>query len=165
MKQLSLLITILLVLGCKSKGSDSFLYMNKQKFRIVKSPMMVNNDTIMIKELRFYRISSARNSGQVIYDKFGDWNRETNSFFGGYRTHALIWDNINLLDDENLFSIICDGTESEVGYFSSIMIFDAAKNNCLESDHPHYNAVIAKVTQMMKERQPNREFYKRTLLW
>jgi hypothetical protein len=108
----------------------------KGKPNIIKVAIVKNKDTTKINELRFYKISSAINTMQLLFDNYGKWNNEIN---GRYQKNIpqLIWKNIKIIDSINNYTIVASGTETRYNYFATIMIFDTSNNDCLDNNNPN----------------------------
>ena len=158
MKHLFLNVVILCtLLACSNSQNVTYQYSNDQKYRIVEVPVVIESDTTFVNEIRFYKISSARNAGQVMYDQFGKWDQQLESKHGS-RQYQHVWENRALLQDANQFTIIADGYEGSDDYFSSVTVFDRDNNDCLDVNHPSYVTIIDKLTHLMKNR--DKENYK-----
>ena len=100
-------------------------------FKVVTTPILVEKDTIYINELRFYKIKSARDGMKLMYLNFGKWNKKTKGIHQK-NMNSFIWENVKLLDENNnLFTVVADGTETETDFFASIKIFDDTQKDCL----------------------------------
>jgi len=106
-------------------------------FKIVNTPFKVENDSISLHELRFYKIQSAMDAMKLMYQNYGKWNRKINSKHQ-QNIKRIIWQNIELIDgDQKTFTVIADGTETMTNYFACLMVFDSEENDCLKIGHPY----------------------------
>jgi len=124
----------------------------------VTVPFEVGKDTILVTEIRFYKISSALNTQQVLYDKFGKWNQKTISKYGN-RMNQLVWINKSLFKDNHQFTILADGVETKTDYYASMILFDTNFKDCINPSHPLSKLVIKKLTEMMGTRLSVTDFY------
>lgn len=60
-----------------------------------------------------------------------------------------MWNNVPLLDNEKLFTVITNGTETRANYFTSMMIFDSDKKDCLTPSHKDRKALVEVITDKM----------------
>lgn len=68
---------LFVILSCSSSKE---LATNENDFKIVNTPFVVENDTIYINELRFYKIKSAFDGMKLMYQNYGPWDTQMGSF-------------------------------------------------------------------------------------
>ncbi len=152
---LSLLIGMFIV-GCgPTKQNEKEA---KLEFEVVEVPMVVDNDTIIVNELRFYEIANALQSMQLNYDKHGKWNSVIN---GRYQSNVpqLIWTNVKILNQNETFTVSACGTETMSEYFSGIMVLDENNRDCFSENHPNRDQLIAYFSSNMRNLKSESEFY------
>jgi len=153
---LTLFISILII-GCgpaKQKKQEANL-----EFQVVEVPMVVDNDTIIINELRFYEIANALQTMQLNYDKHGKWNSLID---GRYQSNVpqLIWTNVKLLDQNETFTVSACGTETMKEYFSGVMVLDENSRDCLSDNYPNKDELIEYFSSNMRNLKTDSDFYK-----
>jgi len=156
--KIPLLIFILFLIGCSSYKTSQYSYLNHQKYKLVTVPFEFKKDTLSVTEIRFYKIRSAKNTQQILYDKFGKWNQRTLSKYGN-RMNQLVWINKSLLKDNNQFTIFADGVETNTDYYASVIVLDANFKDCINPSHPLSELLIKKLTKMMEDRLSVTNFY------
>ncbi|MDB9759998.1 hypothetical protein OAB61_00485 [bacterium] len=141
MKKYILILSILSIFSCSSTKEFSKNKINSY-FKIITTPILVEKDTIYVNELRFYNIKSARDGMKLMYLNFGKWNKKIESIHQK-NMNSFIWENVQLLDENNtLFTVVADGTETETDYFASIKIFDDTQKDCLKKKYPYQEKLI-----------------------
>ena len=157
MRHLILSIFIsMLIAGCgstKQKKEEA-----KIEFEVVEVPMVVENDTIIVNELRFYEIANALQTMQLNYDKHGKWNTEMNGRYQ-FNVPQLIWKNVKLLDQNQNFTVSACGTETMAEYFSGVMVLDENNRDCLSENHPNKDELIEYFASNMRMLKSESEFY------
>ncbi len=106
-------------------------------FKIVNTPLKVENKTLSLNELRFYEIQSAMDGMKLMYQNYGKWNKKIK---GKHQQNIerIIWQNIKLIDgDIKTFTVIADGTETMTNYFACLMVFDSEEKDCFKTGHPY----------------------------
>ena len=145
------IVTFLLILSaCKAKKTETKKIISSN-FEIVKSPIIVENDTIIVNELRFYKIQSAMDGMKLMYQNYGKWNAKT---FGKHQSNIkrIIWQDFKLFDNENeIFTVVADGTETKSESFACLIVFDSKEKDCFEFNHPYRE----KLTELFKEKMEN----------
>ena len=122
-------------------------------FKIVTTPILVEKNTIYVNELRFYKIKSAKDGIKLMYLNFGKWNKKIEGIHQK-NIHSFIWENVKLLDENNnLFTVVADGTETETDYFASIKIFDDTQKDCLKENYPYQQQLIKVLTTKMSNQK------------
>ena len=159
MKNLVIILTLLLISACSGK---QVLLQKKDKnahHEIHETPIIVEKDTFLISELRFYKILSAKDSMKMMYEHHGEWNKRLE---GKYQSNIdqLVWENIDLLGNEERFTVIADGTETESNYFASIMIFDANNTDCLNNSYPQRSELLNAILEKMRQLSSDTSTYK-----
>lgn len=156
-----------------------YLHINGFKdFEINTSNLIKDHNSLYAKELRFNATYSSFYTKKVMYEKFGLWN-ET------YRVHkekhpVLIWKNVNLLNNKELYTVYATGFENSKGdgnqvknnryhqqvkggnysIYASIMVLDANGKDCLSDDDLSLkNSMIAYFSDGIKNLTTNNEFY------
>jgi len=126
-------------------------------------------DTTMQKELRFFNIKSALDAHAMMNDFYREFDdkhcEKVPSKYQNY-INQIIWYKINLLGDQQEFTVVTDGTETQTDYFSALIVFDSSFNNCFESNHPLRDEIIASIVPKMKKTKKkgkwrNKKYYMR----
>jgi hypothetical protein len=103
--------------------------------------MISEKDTILLNELRFYNISSARNTIQMITDTYGNSDIELDGRYQNNLSQRL-WKSKKILDNNKLYTISASGAENGVDYFASLVVFDNENRDCLIEIYPDRQAII-----------------------
>ena len=147
MKKTIAILMIILNCACsttKSKTDNSFksdISLETAEFEVVQVPIISESDTLILNELRFYTIHSARNSIQMISSIYGDWNMQLD---GRYQSNLsqMVWKNKEILNNNELYTISACGTETQTDYFASIAVFDSQNKDCFNLTHPDRQELI-----------------------
>ncbi|MCB0461681.1 MAG: hypothetical protein R2816_01690 [Flavobacteriaceae bacterium] len=128
-------------------------------FDTVQTPLVLNNDTILVNELRFYKIQSALDAMKLMYLNYGEWNEKIK---GRYQENIneIIWSKIKLLDSDENFTVIASGTETLSDYFAILIALDSKNNDCLADEHPYKNELLELFTSKMKTLDKKKSVYK-----
>jgi hypothetical protein len=152
MKNYIYFLFALFIFSCSSTKEFSNNNTNSH-FKIITKPILVEKDTIYINELRFYEIKSARDGMKLMYLSFGKWNKKTKSIHQK-NMNSFIWENVKLLDENNnLYTVVADGAETETDYFASIKIFDDTQKDCLKENYPYQQQLIKVLTSKMSNQK------------
>ncbi len=152
------LFFLLIIFSCSStiKVSENKTISH---FKIVTTPILVEKDTIYVNELRFYKIKSAKDGMKLMYLNFGKWNKKFESIHQK-NMNSFIWENVKLLDENNnLFTVVADGAETESDYFASIKIFDNTQKDCLNKNYPYQQQLIKVLTAKMSNQKTKKVDY------
>ncbi|MCG1036084.1 hypothetical protein [Polaribacter sargassicola] len=148
------------------KGSYPFIHINGFKsYEINKSRAVKTRDSIFANELKFYATYSSFYTRQSMYEKFGNWDK--NLFLKGQRTPFLIWEKVKLFSDkEKYYTVIAGGFEcttcnpSLETIYSSIIILDENKNDCLSDQNPELKKeILAFFSEGIKNLTNSKEFH------
>jgi hypothetical protein len=129
MKTLSIFIFLLFGIECFAQETEKCNFILKEnkfsKTEIHPVESIVGQDTITINELRFNCTICSCTTGQIMFDKFGKWNKSLPN-------KTLIWQNVKLFDDsDNRYTVATSGNESYQMLYSSIMVFDENNRDLL----------------------------------
>lgn len=140
------IITIFFV-SCKTAKQKDIK--RKIGFEVVTIPLVVENDTIPLNELRFYKIKGAKDLMILMYQTYGAYSEKIP---GKYQNNInqLLWNKVDLFDDNQLFTVAADGTETELEFFTSLIILDKNNRDCLRADHPLKDKLISFFSTKMK---------------
>ena len=129
-------------------------------FKIVNVPIIVENDTVLLNELRFYKIQSAMDGMKLMYQNYGQWNKKINGMHQ-QNINKIVWENIKLIEGDNkTFTVVADGTETTSNYFACLMIFDSDENDCLMAEHPYKEKLIKLFVDKMGKIDKNSSIYR-----
>ncbi|QIE58660.1 hypothetical protein G5B37_03515 [Rasiella rasia] len=158
MRNTLLLLIFSLILSCKPSNSINTKADRKVDYEVVQVPIVQENDTIISNELRFYEITSALNSMQLMYDNFGKWDL---TLAGRYQHNVpqLIWKNVDLIGNGNKYTISANGTETTSDFFTSFVILDQKGNDALTEKNESRNAIIDYLRLRMRKLGSAKEFY------
>lgn len=150
MKKILLILLILSITSCNSLKLTTHEtdYNDLKIIEITKK----NPDTIIYNELRFYnkQIDSAYDTMKLMYLNFGNWNSIDKSSYMS-NTNRKVWENIKLLENNQTFRVISDGTETLEEYFACLKVIDSEGKDCFKDGHPLKNKLINFFYNKMKE--------------
>lgn len=144
MKKTLIIVLILNFISCSTSKVDSTEMIYKTSFndlKIVKTSKVINSDTINFNELRFYKIDSASDTMKSMYLDFGIWNSQAKGLHLE-NMNRKVWENIKLLKNDEVFTIIADGTETINDYYACLIVFDSKGKDCFEEYHPLKDKII-----------------------
>ena len=96
---------------------------------------------------------------KVMFDRFGKWTKEIKR--ENQRHPILVWKKVKLFpDDENLFTVYTDGTESWTEMYASVLVFDQNNRDCLHDESPVQSKLITYFSEGIKNLKPDNNFYK-----
>ena len=151
-------LLVLFLMGC----SSSKVFTNKDKkseYRVVNTPLIVQNDTININELRFYKIQSAMDGMKLMYQNYGKWDKKIDGKHQ-QNINRIIWNNVKLLDGSNQsFTVVADGTETMTDYFACLIVYDSGGNDCFKTEHPNREELIELFVDKMNKIGSNSSVY------
>jgi hypothetical protein len=166
MRSIILLCLTLSFFCCSQKnqyGTKKASVINKyqQKYSITTFPIVTTKDTTSINEIRFFTIKSCADTHKMMYENYGLW---TNKLDSEYLTHSfprLVWSDLDLFGDGQLFSVITDGKESKDAYFASLIIVDSDNKDCLHKNYPNREKIIQLLSKKLFENNfsINQSFY------
>jgi hypothetical protein len=158
LKLVSFLILIVSVLSCSS--SKKAVTPNLlSDFEIVQTPIVLKYDTVIVNELRFYKIQSAKDAMKLMYLNYGEWNEKNE---GRYQENIneIIWSKIKLLDSDENFTVIVSGTETLSDYFASLIVLDSNNNDCLSDTYSFKDELVKLFTSKMKNLDKRQSVYR-----
>jgi hypothetical protein len=147
MKRIISVLLLTVIFACstsKSKTDHTFnrdITVETAEFGVVQVPILSEGDTLVLNELRFYTITSARDTSSMMSSIYG---KSTAKLEGRYQSNLpqMIWKNKGILDNDTLYTISACGTETGTDYFASIAVFDSRNKDCLDSSHPDRQKLI-----------------------
>jgi len=147
----------LIVLSCSS-SRDVKVKQNYSEYKIVETPLIVENDTIYVSELRFYKVYSAIDGMKLMHQNYGEGTKKIS---GKHQQNIdrIVWQDVKLIEgNEETFTVITDGTETKKEYYTCIMVFDSEGRSCFQADHPYREQLIEFFAEKMNkvERSPSR---------
>lgn len=139
---------------CERRFERDFRGVLYHKYRPV-----VKNDTLQINEVKFECVTTALFTRKVLYDHFGEWNKEifrtTQS-----RLPELLWKDIQLFEnDEKKFTVIARGVESSKTIYASIMVFDENRYDMLHQNSPYRDKIVELFANFIRNNKRDRKFY------
>ena len=149
----------LFVFSCSS-SKDIAKQEQQSEYKIVNTPLIVENDTIYVNELRFYKIQSALDGMKLMYKNYGEWNKKIDGKHQ-QNINRIIWSNVKLLEHSNeKFTVIVDGTETMSDYFACLIVYDALGDDCFKMGHPKRDALTELFVNKMNKLGRNSSMYK-----
>lgn len=151
------IIVLLCVLSCSSAKmkTDSKATV---EFEVVKTSLVIEKDTLTFNELRFYKVESALDAMKLMYLNYGKWNKKIS---GKYQSNInrIIWNDVKLFGDNEVFTVVADGTETLSDYFASLVVFDSEDKDCFNTGHPSRAKLINLFAAKMKSLDKNQSVY------
>lgn len=135
MRNLSFAIVVFVIISCSSRKKliDKNAY--NLEWNIEEVNIISAAGSTKINELRFHEVNSAKDAMILMFQNYGKWDKKAE---GKYQDNIkqLVWENLNVLNDGHMFTVITDGTETESNYFASLVIFDSDGKDCLRWGSP-----------------------------
>lgn len=121
------------------KGFDSFYFQPVH--------LKFENFSNEVNQLRFNNVLGINYTQNVMYEKFGKWDKElfvdSGIIFNGRPLYnlILIWENRNLVENsDKKYTVFCSGKEAKLEMYSSVIIIDEQlKRDALSEDNPNQN--------------------------
>lgn len=113
---------------CKKTFENNFLEIVEDVFISI-----TKNDTTFTNEIKYNCVHHSTYIQKTMFDKFGEWTNV--NYPNNRRLPVLIWENVELLDNDNtLFTIAALGEENESTIYASVMVFDSEFNDLLNKE-------------------------------
>lgn len=128
------------------------------EYEIHSTELITGQDTVLMKELRYYKIRSALDGMVMMQQNHGENSKMLD---GKYQSNirSVVWETVGLLGDGVKYFVIVDGTETLKDYFVSIMVFDDNQKNCLSDSHPNKNQIIKHMVKAMRNMKYDKDAY------
>ena len=150
---------LFIILSCSSTQEKS-KHKTYPAFNIITTPFLVEKDTILINELRFYDTKSAKDAMKLMYLDHGKWTKKLEGIHQKI-LKRFVWKNVKLLNKYNdLFTVIAGGVESNTNYFTYLTVIDATQKDCLDENHTFRNILTDHFTSKMKRLDTKKIDYK-----
>lgn len=132
-----------------SSSKDVIIEPKYSDFKIVNTPVVVENDTIYVNELRFYEMESATDAKKLMRQNYGKWSEKLSGLHHQI-IKRIVWQDVKLIDgNDKTFTVVTDGTESMYDYFTCLIVFDSEKKDCFKDGHPYKEELIKLFTDKM----------------
>ena len=103
---------------CTSILKNNYINILEEEFKST-----VNNDTIVLNEVKYECVYSAMYIQKGMYDRFGKWEKEI--YLKGKNHPILLWNNVKLFpNDTTEFIVATNGLENTETSYASVLIFD-----------------------------------------
>lgn len=103
---------------CTSILKNNYINILEEEFKST-----VNNDTIVLNEVKYECVQSAMYIQKGMYDRFGKWEKEI--YLKGKNHPILLWNNVKLFpNDTTEFIVATNGLENTETSYASVLIFD-----------------------------------------
>lgn len=137
------IVSLPIVIGCATTLDTKITSYEIEPVEIVNE-----TDTTYINEFRMMQPKSSSNTFDMMKKNYG---KPEATYSGKYQENIdqNVWNNVPLLDSEKLITVITDGTETKANYFTSMMIFDSDKKDCLTPSHKDRKALVEVITYKM----------------
>lgn len=139
---------------CKSILKNDYKNILEDKFVSV-----VNNDTILLNEVKYECVYTAMYTQKGMFDRFGKWDKEI--YPSGKRHPILLWNNIKLFpNDTTEFIVAANGLESVETIYASVLVFDKNNNDLLSENSKFKSELIEYFSELIKSNNlKKRDFY------
>ncbi len=134
----------------------------KNSYRAVyedKFKSVVNNDTVILNEIKYESVYTAFYIQKGMYDRFGKWNK---AIYTKDETHPiLLWNNVKLFpNDTTKFIVAASGLESDKTIYASVLVFDNNSRDLLSEASKYKTRLIDYFSEMIKSNNSNKkDFY------
>lgn len=137
------IVSMLILIGCATTLDTKI-----PSYEIEPVEIVNKTDTTYINEFRMMEPKSSSNTFDMMKKNYG---KPKATYSGKYQENIdqNVWNNVPLLDNEKLFTIITDGTETSANYYTSMMIFDSDNKDCLTPSHKDRKALVEVITYKM----------------
>ena len=144
--------------SCNSTKKNIVSKTPSLKYEVVEIPLIYDEDTLYVNELRLYNIQSALDAKVIMYYNYGKWDLVSS---GKYQDNIKehVWKRVKLLENEGAFFVSADGTETLDEYFASLIIVDTHNNDCLNPNYPLRNELIDLFVRKLANVKANRYNY------
>ena len=127
-------------------------------YTIINIPVIQENDTINLNELKFNATYSATYTQKVMFDKFGKWTKEIRP--NNEKYPILVWDKIKLFEDDNqLFTVFANGDENWNEIYSSVLVFNSDQKDCLSEESIYRQKIITFFSHGIQKLKSDDYFY------
>jgi len=160
MKNYILILLLISLFACTTTKETSQIKPYTE-FKIVNTPIIIENDTITINELQLYKIQSSLDGMKLMYQNYEKCDKKLS---GKHQKNInrIVWENIKLIDYENEpFTVIADGKETMNDYFACLMVFDSNEKDYFSLDHPYKDKLTELFIKKMKMIDKNFSVYKK----
>lgn len=159
------LITTLLIISCSSvkiepeRRCKSILINDYKNIVEDKFISIVNNDTLLLNEIKYECVYSAMYIKKGMYDRFGKWHQ---IIYTNENKHPIfLWNNIKLFENDSTeFKVVANGLENTQTIYASVLVFDKENKDLLADDSQYKEKLIEYFSEMIKTNNNNkRDFY------
>jgi hypothetical protein len=136
MYKLNLIFILIAFLAISCNTVKPTVVLKEGKDYMVAYPLIAGEKgTIQISEFRYFKIRSSMDAMVMMFKNYGKWDEKLS---GKYQENIeqVVWKNVKLLDDDRLFTVVADGTETETAFFASLVVYDQENKNCFDEEHP-----------------------------
>jgi hypothetical protein len=164
MKKLTAIVLFIIVLSCSSSKT---LKLEKRCSRILKNDFakvlqdkyisIVDNDTIILNQLKYECVFNAQYLNKTMFDRFGKWTKINK--VENIRLPLFIWENVKLFDNNQLFIIATSGDENMKTIYASVMVFDKDYNDLLTEDSKIKAKLITYFGDLIKTNDDTKKGY------
>jgi len=142
-----------------SNPNTPYIYKNGFENFEIKPILTINKkDSTYINELRFNAVFSALYTNKLMYDKYGKWDNEV--WPDGATLPVLVWNKRKLIESQNeLYSVITNGTESEQEMYASVIVFDSKNRDCLTKISNVKDSLINYFSDEIRNLGSSKKFY------
>jgi len=142
-----------------SNPNTPYIYKNGFENFEIKPILTINKkDSTYINELRFNAVFSALYTNKLMYDKYGKWDNEV--WPDGATLPVLVWNKRKLIESQNeLYSVITNGTESEQEMYASVIVFDSKNRDCLTKTSNVKDSLINYFSDEIRNLGSSKKFY------
>ncbi|CAM1350347.1 hypothetical protein [Tenacibaculum crassostreae] len=166
MKRISLTIfSLFLLLSCSTLNTSNKNIKWFENYEITPFLAVENLNSTYINELRFIEVRSSFYTKEIMWNNFGKWDKVIKPIEENHP--ILIWERRKLFDyQDELYTILAYGVENKKIMYSSIIILDSDKKDCLSNNSIVKDSLISYFSNKMKNLKnfnSNQDLYKEYL--
>lgn len=158
-------IVLMVMISCSSaktlpeKRCKSILKNNYSNILVEKFRYTVNEDTLLLTEVKYECVFSAMYIYKAMYDKFGKWNKVV--YPKGQPNPILIWENIQLFENDSTeFIVAANRKEEPATIYTSVFVFDNKSRDLLNENSKYKDQLIDYFSGLIRSNKEDKEdFY------
>ena len=126
---------------------------------VVPATVIVEGDSLVSYELRYAKVLSARKTQQMLYDKYGHWDKKLS---GRYQSNIplLVWEKVIVPGLRDTLTLAAGGTETKTAYFSFVIALDENGQDCFKTVDPRSDRLIEYFNMRMNMKGKYWNFWK-----
>lgn len=161
---IKILIFVFLLNSCTSlklkpeKRCQKILKNNYKNILVEKFESIVDNDTLLLNEVKFECVLTAMYIKKGMFDRFGKWHRKI--YTKGENQPILLWENVRLFpNDTTKFTIAANGIENAKTIYASVLVFDKKNNDLLSENSKYKSKLIAYFSNLIRSNNSKKRYF------